>query len=643
MLTLFFLVILASVMVLNFKTASEFVQNQLYTDAKNTAHSLGLSLSKVADPKDTSTMDTMINAIFDSGYYERIVLKDLDGKILYERKTDLKVHDVPQWFVENVVIHNANASTDIMMGWSRFGSLEVSGHTGNAYRQLYLTFINLIETFVGIGAVVFGVLYLILSISLQSLKRIRDQANGIIENKFIFENQVPFTTEFRSATAAMNAMVAKVKDIYDRENETLRRYHELLYKDTETKLYNRRYVTAKLPDYLQSHTALSSGVFAMFSFNEIERFKREKGYHEDSVLLNLLADTLNTQLGALRNVMIARVNESDFFAVIPEYDIEALRNKVDHVMQSMELKMEDMGSLTSYLILGCGIGTYSEEDTLKSLLSRADHTVTEAKNNGNFTINVSIQSEESLILGREEWRNELFLSLQESRMMLAFQNVVEYTENGLQTVHEEIFLRLLDKKGTIHNAGYFIPVATSLGLIEILDHYMIEKALSHLKEKNITVGFAINLSGDFVKKYSNIEWLRNQLEAFRSNSSLVLSFEVSNSIAIAQLEEVQSLSDMVKTFGCRFGIDHFAFPESGATYLTLIRPDYVKANGAYLQDILYDKETGHVRESLNNLAKSLGIELIALNIEEAKQMEELKKLGLKRFQGSFISPVSLLS
>jgi len=72
MLTLFLGIILASVMILNFKTATEFVQNQLYTDAKNTSHSLGLSLSKVADPEDTSTMDTMINAIFDSGYYEFI-------------------------------------------------------------------------------------------------------------------------------------------------------------------------------------------------------------------------------------------------------------------------------------------------------------------------------------------------------------------------------------------------------------------------------------------------------------------------------------------------------------------------------------------------------------------------------------------
>lgn len=642
MLSVFLGAILVSVMILNFKSATEFVQNQLYTDAKNTAHSLGLSLSKVADSSDKVTMETMINAIFDSGYYERIALRDIDGKAVYIRDNGVRVVDVPQWFIERVKIHNVTVKSDIMIGWSRFGTLEVSGHTGHAYRQLYSTLIELIQTFLILGGAVFVLLYLLLSLSLKSLVRIRDQANAIIENKFIFEDKIPFTTEFRSATTAMNAMVAKVKDIFDRENETLRRYHELLYKDSETKLYNRRYLTAKLPDYLQSSTALSAGVYLMFSFDEIDHLKREMGYHQDSLLLNALADEMSAQFGSLNNVLIARLNESDFFAVIPECDIASVRHKVENLMNRMQLKMKEMGSIPSYLILGCGIGTYSEQDTLKSLLSRADHTVVQAKLNGNFTINVSSEDDESLILGREEWRKELFQSLQESRMLLAFQSVVEYHEGGLNTVHEEIFLRLLDKEGTIHSAGYFIPIATSLGLIEILDRYMIEKVLNHLKEKNTTVGMAINLSGDFVKKTSNIEWLRSRLDAFRKHNGLPLSFEVTNSVAISELEEVHALSDMVKTFGCRFGIDHFVFPESGADYLQLIRPDYVKANAAYLQDILYDKETGTVRESLNNVAKSLGIELIALNIEEAKQIEELKKLGLKRFQGSFVSPVALL-
>jgi EAL domain-containing protein (putative c-di-GMP-specific phosphodiesterase class I) len=643
MLSLFLGVILMSVMILNFKSATEFVQNQIYTDAKNTAHSLGLSLSKVADPTDTSTMETMINAIFDSGYHQRIGLSDLDGKMIYVRENDMKVSDVPQWFIDMVPIHSVSATSDIMMGWNRFGTLEVSGHTGNAYRQLYSTLIDLAQTFLMLGLVVFGLLYLLLSLSLKSLTRIRNQAKAIIDNEFIIETKIPFTTEFRSVTVAMNAMVAKVKDIFDRENETLRRYHELLYKDPESKLHNRRYLTTKLPDYLQSHASLSAGVYVMFSFDEIDHFKRELGYEHYLQFIQGFSDALVHEIEVLSNALVSRLNESDFFAIIPASDVSLVRVKAQSVLDGMRSLIGGINpQLEEHLIVGCAMGTYSEKDSIKSLFSRADHAIAQAKLKENFTIEVSCESEESLVLGREEWRNELIQSLAESRILLAFQSVVERRGEALVPIHEEIFLRLLDKEGVVHSAGYFLPMATTLGLVDILDRYGIEKVLGYVNERQSSTPPAINLSGDFIKKHTNIEWLREKLEAFAKHSELVLWFEVSNTIVVHELEAVQALSVMIKTFGYRFGIDHFTIPGEGAVYLQSIRPDYVKSNGFYLQDMMVDKDTGKTTESFNNLIRSLGISVIAMNIEEAKDLENLQALGVSRFQGTYIAPVALL-
>lgn len=642
MLSLFLGVILALVMVLNFKSATEFVQNQLYTDAKNTAHSLGLSLSKVADPSDILSMETMINAIFDSGYYERIRLVDIEGKVIYVRENNVRVHDVPQWFIQQVAIRNSTVKSDIMFGWNRFGSLEVSGHTGHAYRQLYITFMDLVKTFLVVGSIVLALLYLLLSLSLKSLVRIRNQARAIIDNEFIIEKKIPFTTEFRSVTVAMNGMVAKVKDIFDRENETLRRYQDLLYKDPETKLYNRRYLAAKLPDYLQSHTSLSSGVYVIFSFDEIERLKRELGYQQDCFLMKEFAKELIAQMGAFHHTLIVRLNESDFFVVIPESEVYVIHPLLDNVMNAMHRKMEEIDSILSYIVLGCGIGTYSERDTLKSLFSRADHLVVEAKQKGSFTIEVCQKEDESLILGREEWRTELLRSLEESRILLAVQNVEEEKSGVSNILHQEVFLRLLDYEGNVQTAGYFIPIATSLGLIDTLDRYMINEVLKYIKKHQDSTPFALNLSSDFVKKYANIQWLKETLEIFRHQSDLVLWFEVSNTTALHELEAVSAISTMVKSFGYRFGIDHFTLPESGASYLQSIRPDYVKSNAEYLCDMMIDQESGNVRESLNNLTKSLGISIVAIIIENTQQMEVLKNLGITKFQGSFVAPVVML-
>ncbi len=640
MLSLFLGVILASVMVLNFKTATTFVQDQLYTNAKNTAYSLGLSLSKIADPEDIASMETMINAIYDSGYYERIVLIGVEGNTIYAKETPVLLSDVPQWFVNAVAIQNAHATSDIMMGWNRFGTLEVSGHTGNAYRQLYKTFVELIQTFAVIGVFVLGLLYLLLTLSLQSLKQIRIQARGIIENRFIIEPKMPFTTEFRSATVAMNAMVTKVKDIFERENETLMQYQELLYKDAETKLYNRRYLVTKIPEYLQGDTKLAQGLHVMLSIDELDRFKKECGYADYSKLIQKIAKGLSVCANLNENTLFARLNESDFFLLMPAQDEDILTKELNTMLLGLQESLE--APVLDYLVIGIGIGVYAEQDSIKSLFSKADLTVSQAKQAGNFTCMKEIQQQHSLILSREEWRQELLSGLNESRFIFAAQNVMHYENDASSIVHEEIFIRLRGSDGFIHSAGFFLPMATVLGLADELDRYMVQKMLERFISQELNTPVALNLSAEFVSRYSNIQWLKVQLEKLTPTQRSMVWFEVSNTIALHNLEAIVSLSGQLKMLGCRFGIDSFTIPSEGAYYLQAIRPDYVKCTVVYLKDIMFDASTGKSQEGLNNITRSLGISIIATNIQDEQEREMLKKLGILYMQGRLIASIELL-
>lgn len=642
MLSIFTGILVSSIMVLNFKSATEFAQNQLYTDSVNTAHWLGLSLSMIPNRSDVATMEAMINAIFDSGYYERIALIDVDGNEIYVRENKLQVHEVPQWFINTVTITNETMSSDIMIEWSRFGSLEVRGHTGHAYRQLYMAMMDLIKTFALISVAGFIVLYILLSISLNALERIRKQAEAVIDNEFIIEEKLPFTSEFRSVMNAMNAMVAKVKDIFDRENETLRHYQELLYKDTETKLYNRRYLVAKLPDYLHADTVLSSGVYAMFSFEGLDRFKKEYGYETYSRFMSGFVDNLDEAFVTFNHALIARLNENDFMVVVPSSLLLDIGKQTEKVMLQIRQSIENVDKkLTNQIVVGCSVGNYTASDTLKTLFSRADHAVTQAKAEENFFTNIDQTDDDTLVLGREEWRNELLESMEDGRLLLGFQPVVESLNGQIRVLHEEVLLRLLDKAGKIHTGGYFLPIAASLGLADTIDRYMIYTVLERLKEQTDPVPLALNLSCDFVKQQSNRDWLFERLDIFHRRKKTVLRFEVTNTVAINESGAVQMLATMLKSFGYRFGIDHFVLPESGADYLQSIRPDYIRSNATYLEDMLYDTDTGNARGSLKNLVQSLGISIIAMNIEEEQQVDELKALGITRFQGTYIAPVEL--
>lgn len=217
--SMFIILIIGSVMYLNFNSANQFIQNQLYTTSEDTATSLGLSLSMniPSEGEDLSTMKTMINAIFDRGYYESIVLQDMQGKFLIENKNTLKVKDIPDWFVNNVKLKVPTAQSQISTGWIPYGVLSVKLHSGHAYMQLWQIFIEILEIFSILVSIVLLILYLVLKLTLKPLKNVEKQAMAITNNDFIIQNNIPFTTEFKNVVLAMNKMVVKVKDIFEHE------------------------------------------------------------------------------------------------------------------------------------------------------------------------------------------------------------------------------------------------------------------------------------------------------------------------------------------------------------------------------------------------------------------------------------------
>jgi len=81
--SLFLLFVLASVMALNFNSSAKYAQDELLNNAQNTVSSLSLSLAHANG--NVSAMATMVNALFDSGYFQKITLLDTQENLLFER------------------------------------------------------------------------------------------------------------------------------------------------------------------------------------------------------------------------------------------------------------------------------------------------------------------------------------------------------------------------------------------------------------------------------------------------------------------------------------------------------------------------------------------------------------------------------
>jgi len=635
------IMILATVMWLNFKTANDFVQGQLLSTAEDTATSLGLSLSPVADYDDTSTMETMINAIFDRGYYESITLTDMDDKVLLERKQPVIVKDIPHWFVDFIDIQTPLATTQISTGWTMFGTLSVRSHAGHAYFQLWQTLIEISKSFAILSVVILVFLYLILKIILRALVRVEEQALAIKNNDFIVQEKIPFTTEFKNVVIAMNSMIVKVKEIFDKEAESLRKYHEVLYTDPVTKLYNRRYLLIKLSNYQNAHNELSQGSFMLLSFNGIDEAKKVLGYVKLEELLKRIALVLKEKIEPLHDTVVTRMNNADFAVLVPSSSIDDMKDLFKEILDDIvkELTDAELDSTISFISIGA-VG-YTPDDTTKTLFSKADFSLAAAKVKRSHAIEYGKSDENTLILGKEEWMKMINASMDENMLKVAAQPVVTIDDNA-EIYHDEVYLRLVDEKKNIYNAGYFMPMLINLNLTDDVDRHVVGLAMHHINKNSDIKSLAINIAAGFISNASNMHWLREKLMSFSQESNVVLCFESSNFSILKNLDIYTELAKMVQARGYKFGIDNFSSDSKDMNYLQKIKPNYIKADKSYLIDLQYSEDGGMSNEALFILAKSLNIDIIATAVENEDEKEKLKKMGILYFQGSLVAEPKIL-
>src|SRR5512138_2347770 len=96
---LLFLLLFAGTWYAKLESTRSFLISQLESHAQDTATSLALSISPHVAKKDMATVEGMINAVFDRGYYQTITLTDPRQKIMSEHVLTVKIEDVPGWFV----------------------------------------------------------------------------------------------------------------------------------------------------------------------------------------------------------------------------------------------------------------------------------------------------------------------------------------------------------------------------------------------------------------------------------------------------------------------------------------------------------------------------------------------------------------
>ena len=612
------LLLLATAMLVNYKNAEGFVKDQLLSNAQNTASSLGVAIGHVNG--DKAMEETLINAVYDSGYYESIVLTDIDGNVSYERRDPVRIQDVPSWFVKHVELDNAEADVPLSSNWRLVGHLKIKGHRGHAYEQLWNAFKEMFIGFIVLGVLAVIGVYIFLLIVLKPLKRVREQAEAVMQRRFIFQEPLPKTKEMRDVVSAMNLLVRKVKRVYEKEAKAIADYKRVLYEDRETGYYNRSYFTTKLQDFLHASDDFSYGYLVAFGIHDYPKLLEEQGSSGVHKAVITLRDAIDTHCcDSFREAVICRTRESDIMVILPssrKEDVEAFTRAVCKTC------------IVSFRV-DCAYISYKERELLAEILKRVDNALMVAAASESSTMQFYADTRDDIpIFSHSEWVKKIHESMHSHAFIPMLQAVMD--EHG-KTVQEELLLRL-KYEGKIVSAGLFMPIIAGVKMLPMLDRYVLEQ----LDSIQLSRPVAINITHDFITQSANLHVISSLTQRWKSRG-IDITFELPNTTVASDPEATKAFAAHIQQEGWQIGIDHFTVAMYDLQLLEELKPAYLKINAAYLLSLIEVKEKELTSSSLFTLAELLDIDLIATVVDSEETAVRLKNNGITYMQGFWVS------
>jgi diguanylate cyclase (GGDEF)-like protein len=624
MLSIFLLVILTTVLVLNFVSANQSVQDRLYEDAKNTATSLSLSLGSAKG--DLPMMSTMINANFDSGNYIFISLVDVENKILYERKSDTnQTSSVPQWFKDIITIEAPVASANVSADWKQVGILNVQSDASYAYAQLYNISINLLISFGVLMALGLILLNTLLAAALKPLKQVQLQAEAVTRNEFIIQEDIPKTKEFKNVVLGMNKTIAKVKAMFEKGNAELKHQKELEYIDPETKLKNRKYLIDKLPEYLKVDATSEGGIYMMMSLSGVIEANEAIGHQRVDNLFIEIANIFKVYASNCKESIISRMNGTEFSILLPDCKEHDALELAYGICDSADKAIENSGLNTDVTFMSIGLYEYIHTQNIGQLLSLCDNALTQAKFN-NSHIHLDKAENETEVMSKDAWRKIINQTLDANGFCFTLWTVVDAKTTKIH--HNIISITMQTMDGTIYSYGQFMTSAHQVGLSSKIYQNVINMIFMFPDMRLEGKTCSLRLSYEYLKETDTYADLLALFKSHALKLPFKLVIEMPDKFAHQNPKQVKLYKKLFETYNVEMGIFEFIGENVDYEYLKDIRPIYIKAEAEY-----FINQSDQAISSLRLITDTLGASLVATSVMDMVVLNKLKEKDIYVVQG----------
>jgi diguanylate cyclase (GGDEF)-like protein len=337
---------------------------------------------------------------------------------------------------------------------------------------------------------------------------------------------------------------------------------------------------------------------------------------------------------------LARYSGSKFGIILNNCSEEELQIAAERFLSvARESVIEtERGPVWSMLSIG-GLVLPKDAQDANTAMARAEEALTEAKRlpSDGFVMYQPSQRRLSERGLNARCATEIVACLKENRFRLAYQPIVS-AATGEAVMHEAL-LRMSDADGEVIAAAHLIPIAEKLGLVRLIDRTVVQLAVKTLLDYP-DARITFNVSGTTA---TDPRWFSQLTDILAAHNEITnrLTVEITETVALSDLEETARFTSTLRELGCAVAIDDFGAGYTSFRNLKSLNVDILKIDGTFCQKLKQNPDNQYFVQSLIDLARKFDLKTIAEWMESPEDAELLTSWGIDYLQGNLFGQATL--
>jgi diguanylate cyclase (GGDEF)-like protein/PAS domain S-box-containing protein len=408
--------------------------------------------------------------------------------------------------------------------------------------------------------------------------------------------------------------------------------------DALTGLVNRREFERRLDESLQDARARS--VSHVLCYLDLDRFKAvndTSGHTAGDNMLRELAGILKEKVRD--SDVVARLGGDEFGMLLIGCPLEKARQIADDVCAAVR----DFNFVWRDKIYSVGVSVgmvqmASESGSIEDVLSAADSACYIAKQQGRGRIHVYSSRDEAAARQRGEilWLQRLQAALKENHFELRVQPIVAVAGRPDTGPAFEVLLRLKDAAGVESLPMDLMQAAERYHLMPNLDRWVVQATFAAVGAGALKIppgrSVAINISGQTLADPQFLEFVVECLDRGAVPPEQVC-FELAEAAVASHHAHAARFIAVMHGLGCTFALDDFGSGMGSFANLKQLPMDYLKIDGSFIRALGKDDVSTAMVTAMIELARSLGVKVIAEQVETEQAFEMVRAMKVDFVQG----------